>query len=311
MGQAELKFVVQESQSGLRLDAVLAAQFGHLSRAFFQRSIAAGSVLVNGKIVRHRVRLQAGMLVGVQQGIVQVQPVEPYMFAEDAWLLVKSHVVVVNKPGGMPIHPLNSLEPHSTLFHTIVKRFPEVAHAGPDPNEGGILHRLDTGTSGIVVAARTREAHAQLSPLFRGQGAIKTYLALTAGRLPDTAGIIEYPVAHHFRDRRKMCAVLGDSMTFRGTPRSAVTSYRVLQVQAGVSLVELTLSRGQRHQLRVHLAALGCPLLGDTLYGGDSVNGLTRHALHAAGIRFVDPVDGQQVDIDIALPQDMAILAGQ
>lgn len=294
---------VDGAEDGVRLDVWLAQRFPAFSRGFWRRQISEGRVQVDGRTCRLRSRLAAGQRVTAEPGGRESEGLatELALLYEDEWILA------VNKPAGMPTHPLHGLEAAHTAFHAIIRMAPEVAGAGVSPLEGGLVHRLDTETSGVLVAARTRAAWEALREIFRGHAMEKEYVALVLGA-PAAEFDITWPVAHHGKDRRKMCAVTGVGRPqHRGVPRDASSRVVVLERFDGCALVQVAVSAAQRHQIRVHLATAGAPLAGDKLYlpqGMEDFTGFSRHALHAARVRFVHPGAGRHVVIEAPLPDD-------
>jgi 23S rRNA pseudouridine1911/1915/1917 synthase len=263
------ELVVQRSA---RLDAVVHAACPALSRRVVRRLIDDGVVRVDGRVVGRGTRLEAGARVTLPLVTLEPEPDLPVdvVFADE-------RVVIVDKPGGMPGHALDPRQ-RGTVAAFLAARFPDTTRVG-DPLSSGLAHRLDTGTSGLLVAARTPAVHARLRAAFRAGDVAKRYLALVAGS-PPAHTVVDTPLAHDPRDRRRMIAA---AIGLRAWP--ARTEIARLRAGNGCALVAATLRTGVTHQVRVHLALVGCPVLGDALYGGPSA-GLpaTRHALHASAL---------------------------
>lgn len=204
-------------------------------------------------------------------------------------LLEAADVVVVDKPAGLHAHPLVRGEP-PTLAHAVAALFPEVARASEHPREGGIAHRLDEHTSGVAVFARSSAAWLELRDAFSGGEVDKRYLALVAGRVGRMMMATEAPIAHHATDPSRMVAAT-NLQKHRGEPLAAFSEVTPVLVGDDASLVLVTCRSGRRHQVRVHCAHLGHPLLGDPLYGGPAA-GAEGPLLHAAALRLPD---GRQV----------------
>lgn len=194
------------------------------------------------------------------------------------------NVVVVNKAPDLACHPLASSEKPS-LIVALAQEVPEVQTAFDGDREGGLCHRIDNGTSGIVVVARSPEVRAYYRELFSGAKLEKSYLAIVQGQM---SGVFEVknPIAHHVKNPRKMVAITSSKVRFRSQPQEAHTQGRVLLSTQEASLVRLRIGAGRRHQIRVHLASLGHPIIGDALYGGPEASFLRGHALHAATIQL-------------------------
>lgn len=268
-------FTVAEQDSGARLDVGLSRRIDGLSRRLAKQAVAEGRVLVNGKRVAKGHRLTAGDTVVLSWPLPKTTALR-----ELKVLLQTSELLIVDKPAGQPCQPQAPGEA-GTLVQQVVEMFPEVAAAGPDPLEGGLLHRLDVNTSGAVALARSQESYERLRQLFTGDSVVKAYLALVnagEGPVPES-GEVRYPLAHAGRGGRMVAMVQGDER-HRGQVRSACTHFWTLAQGTGCALLRVHIGRGQMHQIRVHLAALGYPLVGDVLYG-DTEKGQGRHALHA------------------------------
>ncbi|HYZ90220.1 MAG TPA: pseudouridine synthase, partial [Myxococcales bacterium] len=199
-----------------------------------------------------------------------------------------AQIVVADKPAGMPSHPLKPGET-GTAANALVGRFPELAAVGPAAREGGLVHRLDADTSGLLLAARTVE---------------KGYLALVAGEF-HAGGEIDVPLAHDPNDPRKVRPASDPEWAEAHGARSALTRFAPIERRAGFTLVEVEIATGVLHQIRAHLAFIGHPLAGDALYGGPSLPGLRRHFLHAARLGFLHP-DGTKARFASPLPDDLA-----
>jgi len=274
-----------------RLDAFVRRVYPSLSRRVAHRLIDDGLVRVNGRVAAKGTRLIPGDRVALPA--VELEP-EPDLVVPIVH--VDERLIVVDKPGGMPAHALDPRQ-RGTVAAFLAGRFPETAGLG-DPLTSGLVHRLDTGTSGLLLAARTADAFATLRAAFRAGGVAKGYLALVSGTPPPHA-TIDRPLAHDPHDRRRMTAALPGQ---RAWP--ARTEVATRRSTAGRALVEATLHTGVTHQVRVHLALLGCPVLGDALYGGPDA-GLSpgRHALHAFSVALAGAPR-----LESELPPDLAAL---
>ena len=272
--------IVVVAERPARLDAFVLAACPTLSRRLVRRLIDDGVVRVEGCPASRGARLARGARVTLPP--VALDP-EPDLAVPVCY--VDEQVVVVDKPGGMPGHALDPRQ-RGTVAAFLAGRFPETAGLG-DPLSSGLAHRLDTGTSGLQIAARTPQAFACLREAFRAGEVTKRYLAVVAGTPPAHA-MIDTPLAHDPRDRRRM---IGATAGQRAWPARTEVVRRT--TGDGHALVEATLCSGVTHQVRAHLADLGHPVLGDVLYGGPDVGlAATRHALHASvltlGSRFAD-----------------------
>lgn len=288
-----------------RIDRYLADAVG-LSRRKVTEAFEAGTVRVDGRRVRKGDKVIPGSEIVAEvadeaSAVVVAQPELPL-----AVLVEGPGYVVLDKPAGVPCHPLEDGE-RGTLGNALIARFPECAAASDDPRECGLAHRLDVETSGVMVAARSSEAWKALRNAFSERSVDKRYLALVGGA-PGEGGEIDLPIAHHPKNPRKMlvCALPEDAEELKARP--ATTRYRVLERLGDLALVEAEIPTGVMHQIRVHLAAIGAPVAGDTTYGGPEVPGLARQFLHAARLEFPDPSGTGRVRAEAPLPKDLADL---
>lgn len=266
-----MKAVVPAALQGARAERV-ARELFDLSRGSVRRLCEAGRVRVAGRRVKKGDALRAGDEVELVGGSAWLVP-DP---STSVPILVESpSVLVVNKPGGMPCHPLVPGE-GGTLVDVLVARYPEIATASADAREAGLVHRLDTDTSGCVGVARDPATWRALRDAFDAGTVEKVYLALVWGRVEHTL-VTDAAIDHDPGDARRMTIGAGRAAHTRADPVVAGPS----DGRPVVSLVRVVADRGRRHQVRVHLASLGHPLVGDVLYGGAGVPGLAGHALHA------------------------------
>lgn len=205
-------------------------------------------------------------------------------------LLQDPDFLVVEKKSGLHIHPLKEDE-MATLYQGVIAQYPEIASIGHSPREGGLLHRLDLETSGLVLFARHQKAYDFLREEFKKRRVKKEYLALVEGSLQNSEGSIEIPIAHHGKNKRKMLCVKHDGIKVRGEKREAVTHYQVLEAYPGASFLKIEIPTGVRHQIRVHMAFIGHPIVGDKLYGKQNSQTLEipRLFLHASQLSFRHP----------------------
>jgi 23S rRNA pseudouridine1911/1915/1917 synthase len=202
-------------------------------------------------------------------------------------------LAVVDKPAGLVVHTAPSHR-----GPTLVDELGAILGGGEDPERPGIVHRLDKGTSGLLVVARTDEAHAALQAQVQRREVERIYLALAGGRLASRTGTIDAPIGRASRQRHRM-AVSG------AAPREARTHFTVLELLAAETYLQARLETGRTHQIRAHFAAIGHPLVGDTTYGGSEKPGLRRQFLHAHRLAFAHPVSGESMAFESALPEDL------
>jgi 23S rRNA pseudouridine1911/1915/1917 synthase len=293
---------VSAAEAGRRLDLWLAAQLPELSRTRVQALIDEGRVQVDGAPRKASHRLRAGERVRA----VIPPPPSAEMAAESIPLRVvfeDAHVFVVDKPSGMVTHP-GAGQSTGTLAAAALAHAPEISGVG-GPRRPGIVHRLDKGTSGLIVLAKTRMAYDALTAQLSRRTMSRRYLCLVHGIVKRDEGVIDAPIARDSRSRVRM------AVARPGTGKRAVTRFRVLERLAGVTYLECRLETGRTHQIRVHLASLGHPLVGDVTYGrrkggdaipGELIEGLGGVALHAAGLSFVHPASGERIELSSPLP---------
>jgi 23S rRNA pseudouridine1911/1915/1917 synthase len=303
---------VPETLDGARLDKVIAQLLPELSRARARRAIDLGAVRVNGRRLPKGGTVASGDLVRIDISQVADTPAVPTPGAPLHVLLEMASVVVVDKPAGQPTAPLRPGET-GTLVNALLGRYPELIPVdgvviGHSAREPGVIHRLDTETSGAVVVARTVSAFETLKAALREGQLGKRYLLVCASEgLPDE-GTIEFPLANHPKDQRRVYACIHPRDVMRYEPRPAVTGYRVLKRAGNWALVEASASKALRHQIRAHFAAIEHPLAGDELYGGPVIRALGRHALHASHVAWAGGGGVEAFSVDVPLPKEMAAL---
>ncbi len=289
----EVVFTVEEG--GERLDRLLATRLPDLSRAQLQRLIKSAQVTVNDRPSKPAYRAEAGDRVTVRlpdepETAVRPEAIRLDIVYEDDVLLV------VNKPAGMVVHPAAG-HTSGTLVNALLAHCPQVADVG-GLERAGIVHRLDKDTSGLLVVAKDAATHAELQRQFKHRQVHKTYLALVEGRVQPREGVIEAPVGRDHQDRKRMAVVRSG--------RPAATHYRVVETFRDFTLLEVHPQTGRTHQIRVHLAWMGYPLVGDRVYGRRKQALLPdRHFLHARQLRFTHPVTGVEVDLIAPLPPEL------
>jgi 23S rRNA pseudouridine1911/1915/1917 synthase len=289
------RLAVEPEEAGARVDAFLGSAFREYSRSRLKGFIVDGAVVVNGERVKPSYKLREGDVI---EGAIAA-PTEPLPAPEDVPLkiyFVDEHVVVVEKAAGMLSHPAGGVA-SGTLVNALLH------HAGPlapvgGPNRPGIVHRLDKGTSGVMVVARSELGHRRLVAQFSRRTTGRTYLALARGELPLEAGAVEAPIGRSSRDPR----------LFAVSPlaaKDAKTTFAVVERFGGeATLLRLRLYTGRTHQIRVHLAYLGHPVLGDETYGSASEL-IGRPALHAHTLAFDHPASGERMRFISPLPADI------
>ncbi len=292
--------MVPASLAGERVDRAVALLTGW-TRGEVQDLIADGLVLVAGGPVAKSRRLETGELVEVR-GVPTVQTVpRPDSSILPAVRYEDDDVVVVAKPAGVVVHP-SAGHVSGTLVNGLLARYPELADVG-DPSRPGIVHRLDRDTSGLLVIARSPRAYDELTRMLGAREVERRYLTLVWGHLDAPRGVIDAPIGRSVRHRTRMAVREGG--------RTARTSYEVRTQYRDpeTSFLECTLETGRTHQIRVHLQAIGHPVVGDGTYGGRrGAMTIDRQFLHAASLAFAHPVTGEAIRVDEPLPDDLALV---
>jgi 23S rRNA pseudouridine1911/1915/1917 synthase len=286
-----------------RLDTYLRAQFPDVSRGTIQRLLAEGRIQVNGRAVKPAHHPHAGETISVCWPEARADRAQPEDIPLDI-LHEDGDLLVLNKPPGLVVHPAAGHAEHTlvnALLHHCAGRLSGIGGVA----RPGIVHRLDKETSGCLVVARNDAAHLKLSEQFAGRQVLKIYQAIVCGRMPRTAGEISASIARHPLQRKRMAVA-------RSGGREARTSYRVLEQMKDVAWVELQLHTGRTHQIRVHLEHLGCPVLGDLVYGRrqnlrlKEASGYVapRQLLHAAKLALAHPHTQKRMTFEAPLPKD-------
>lgn len=285
--------IVDAAGAGARLDRYLSANLPQLSRARLQKLIQDGQVAVNGRPARASLKLKEGDAVSIV--VPPSEPAEPA--AEEIPLRIvyeDEDLIVVDKPPGLPVHPAPGHLSH-TLVNAILARYPDLQDSA-ESLRPGIVHRLDMDTSGLMVVARNDRAKEALAAQIKARSMDKRYLALVSGSMTPPQGVIEAPIGRDPRDRKKMAVV--------ATGRDSRTHYRVLEYLGDCTLVELKLETGRTHQIRVHLSAIGHPVVGDPIYGKRSPL-VGRQFLHSYRLGLRHPSTGEYLEFTSELPPDL------
>lgn len=301
----EAKDVVQAvAEASPRLDRWLAEAVEGLSRATAMKLVAAGKVLVNGRRAKKGQPLAAGDEVRIVGGVpahdwspVPSATVPLRVIHEDA------DVVVVDKPAGVPTQPLLPDETR-TIANGLVARWPEMVGVGYSPREPGLVHRLDTDTSGLLLCARNEAAWKVMRDALRAGDLRKEYMVLVGGDVAEAGRIIS-AIAPHPKDKRRVEVVPDQRLRRRPEAKRAETRYEVLQRYGDFTLLRVRASPALRHQVRVHLASIGHPIAGDALYGGPAIPGLDRQFLHAETLALMHPRTGKPLRFVSHLPPDL------
>jgi 23S rRNA pseudouridine1911/1915/1917 synthase len=290
-------FVADEA--GVRLDRYVCERLAELSRTHIQKLIADGFVTVNGQAAKAGLKLNAGDRLRVV-----LPPAPPSQLTPEAMPLnivyEDDDLLVIDKPAGLTVHPAPG-HPAHTLVNAIIARLPHLA-AVSDSLRPGIVHRLDRDTSGVMVVAKNSPAQAKLIEQFRARSVAKAYLVLVKGKLTPESGVIEAPIGRDPRDRKRMAVVTRGR---QARTEYGVMKYQVIKYIGDYTLLEVRPETGRTHQIRVHLAAIGYPVVGDKVYGVKSPF-LSRQFIHASRLGFKLPSSGKYMEFKSELPPDLA-----
>ena len=293
MGPIRLR--ASEESKNQRLDAFLASSLDGLTRSQATRLIESGEVAVNGRAVSKSYKLAGGEDIAVT--LPEPEPVEavPQDIPLDV-VYEDADVIVVNKPSGMVVHPAPG-HPDGTLVNALLYHCAGTLSGVGGALRPGIVHRIDRDTSGLIIAAKNDAAHQYLSAQLADHTLARTYECIVVGALREDRGTVDAPIARHPTDRKRMAVVAGG--------REAVTHWEVIARYPGYTHVRCRLETGRTHQIRVHMAYIGHPILGDTVYGAKKeVPGLTGQCLHAVGLRFLHPRTHEVVELSCPLPDE-------
>ncbi len=292
-------WLVPDGLDGDRVDAAAARMTG-LSRSRIEDLAEAGGVLVNSVVVGKSHRVRAGDMLEVEITTAPTVSVVPSEVAGIGIVYDDADIVVVDKPAGVAAHPTLGWDGPSVVEHLAAAGF-RISTSGAGERQG-IVQRLDVGTSGLMVVAKSEPAYTALKQAFRSREVEKTYHTLVQGHPDPFEGTIEAPIGRHHGADWRMAIVAGG--------RHSVTHYKVLEAFRGVTLLEVHLETGRTHQIRVHMQAIKHPCVGDPTYGGDPVLaaklGLERQWLHAVELAFIHPRTGDQVRFTSGYPEDLA-----
>ena len=291
MGRTSLTAASEDR--GVRLDSFLAGRVPELTRSAAARLIETGRVTVAGRTAAKSCRLEGGELVEAELPDPEPTQALPQDIPLDV-VYEDGDVIVVNKPAGLVVHPAPG-HPDGTLVNALLHHCGSSLSGIGGELRPGIVHRIDRDTSGLIIAAKNDAAHQALSAQLQDHTLARTYEAVVVGNLREDQGTVDAPIGRHHTDRKKM------AVTDRGG-RAAVTHWEVLERFQGFTHVRCRLETGRTHQIRVHMAHLGHPICGDTVYGARKpVPGLTGQCLHAVGLRFIHPRTGEAVELSCPL----------
>lgn len=286
------RLTLRADRSGERADQLLSRQIEGLTRSAAQRLLEQGRVSCRGAVLKKNGRPEAGDELTVELPEPEPADVLPQDIPLDV-VYEDADVIVVNKPVGLVVHPATG-HPDGTLVNALLYHCGDSLSGINGELRPGIVHRIDRDTSGLIIAAKNDAAHLSLAAQLEDHTLSRVYECLAQGNLREDEGTIDAPIGRSPKDRKKMAVVAGG--------RRAVTHYRVLGRYSGCTHAQCRLETGRTHQIRVHMAYTGHPLLGDTVYGGRAVKGLAGQCLHARRLTFVHPRTGVPITVECPLP---------
>lgn len=288
--------------AGRRIDAWLSEQVEELTRSAVQRLIQDGCVTVNGKALAKNYKVSGGETVEVALPEPETVDLVPQNIPLDV-VFEDDDVIVVNKPKGLVVHPAPG-HPDGTLVNALMYHCGDSLSGIGGELRPGIVHRIDRDTSGLIIAAKNDYAHQKLAAQLADHTLARIYHCIVVGNLHEDSGTVDAPIGRHPADRKKM-AIVHDG-------RRAVTHWRVLKRYQGFTYVECRLETGRTHQIRVHMAHISHPILGDTVYGNKKeIAGLQGQCLHAVGLQFLHPRTGELVELHCDLPEEFTRQLGK
>ncbi|HCF65382.1 MAG TPA: RNA pseudouridine synthase [Clostridiales bacterium] len=286
--------IVNENDKGKRLDIYIAENFNELSRTMIKKLIESNNILVNDKSEKVSYKVQANDNISIdvpeaKETKLKAQEIPLDIIYED------SDIIVVNKPKGMVVHPANG-NPDGTLVNAILSICKNSLSGIGGELRPGIVHRLDKDTSGLIIVAKNDKAHINMSEQIKERNVKKTYIALVRGNVPEEEATINMPIGRSTKDRKKM------AVTKNG--KQAITHFKVLKRYSKYTLLEIKIETGRTHQIRVHMAEIGYPVVGDAVYSnGKNEFGIEGQMLHAYKLEFMHPITNKHMELTVPLPQ--------
>lgn len=277
-----------------RIDKEIASLDSNMSREAIQRLIKEGKILVNGKIVKASYKTNIGDIITIEEAVAEETDLKPQEIPINI-IYEDDDILIVNKEKGMVVHPGNG-NPDGTLANAVVAHCKESLSGIGGKIRPGIVHRIDKDTSGLVIIAKNDSAHINLSNQIQKREVKKTYIALVRGVIKEKEATINMPIGRSTKDRKKMAVIK--------TGKEAITHLKVLERFDGYTLIELVIETGRTHQIRVHMAEIGYPIVGDTVYSnGKNPFGVEGQMLHAQKLEFKHPKTKKEVSFEAPIPQ--------
>ena len=287
------EFIVQKGENK-RIDAYLAEKNEDMSRVAIQRLLEEGKVLVNGKKVKSSYKVQENDKIVQEDEVVKEVELKPQEIPIEV-IYEDNDIIVVNKPKGLVVHPANG-NPDGTLVNAIMAICKDSLSGIGGEIRPGIVHRLDKNTSGLLIIAKNDKAHINLSEQIKEHKVEKTYIALVRGVVKENEATINMPIGRSTKDRKKMAVIK--------TGKEAITHFRVLKRYKNYTLLEVKIETGRTHQIRVHLAQIGYPIVGDDVYSnGKNEWGIVGQCLHAKKLKFKHPITNKEMELEAELPE--------
>lgn len=292
----QLEIIVEENETGLRLDAYLAGKIPDLSRSYIQRLINDNLVLVNGESTKGKIKTSTGMKIVVNVPEPEPLSLNPENIPLDI-VYEDSDILVINKPRDMVVHPAPGNR-DNTLVNALLYHCRDSLSNINGVIRPGIVHRIDKDTTGLIAVAKNNNAHQSLAMQLKDHSMERIYDAIVEGIIHEDRGTIDAPIGRHPVDRKKMAVTPGKG-------KNAVTHFEVLERLKGATYVRLRLKTGRTHQIRVHMSYIRHPVYGDPVYGGSSRNKTTGgQMLHARYLRLKHPSTGEFMEFEAKLPED-------
>lgn len=288
------KYVINEEMQNIRLDKAVTLLNKELSRTMIQKLLSDNKVLINNKPQKASYKTKIGDVINVEEVI----PKEIELKAQDIPIEIiyeDNYIIVVNKPKGIIVHPANG-NPDGTLVNAIMNICKDSLSGIGGKIRPGIVHRLDKDTSGLLIVAKNDKAHINLSEQIKNREIVKKYIALVRGVIKENHATIDMPIARSDKDRKKMAV--------RKDGKNAITHFNVIKRYDGYTLLDIKIDTGRTHQIRVHLAEIGYPVVGDIVYSnGKNPFGVVGQMLHAKSLEFKHPITGKNLKLEAPLPE--------